>query len=230
MMLGKSTAGFVWKYFSPQQVVGGVSAELEFQQRGYRLFYGTGVLTGTGDYYETMRTVNSITLPVMWQPHLYMINRRVRFFVGLGVTFSYNTGLGEKLTSTHYKWNNETKTHTPESTTISQTMQTARDVRWGYGWIGGAGLSLLVNRWEMFAEGRYYYGMGDILRTSSKFMFHDDTLYRNGKVLRSELDNIYISVGVTFRLGKGGLLAPPLRKHRPAPDDDDSFTNIRATM
>jgi hypothetical protein len=218
---GKSTAGLVWKYFSPQQVVGGVSAELEFQQRAYNLLNGDGAITGTDDYYGTMRTVNSITLPILWQPHLYMINRRVRFFLSAGVTFSYNTGLGDKLTTTQYKWDGETQTHTPENTTVPYIMQTARDVRWAYGWLGGAGLSVLVNRLEIFAEGRYYYGMSDILRNSTKYLFQEQ------KVLRSELDNIYITVGVTFRLGEGGILAPPLRKRRPAPAGDDSFTNIR---
>ena len=228
LMWGKTTAGLVWKYFSPQQVVGGFSAELEFQQRAFNLLRGKGVITGDEDYDGTMRTVNSITMPIMWQPHLYMINRSVRFFVSAGVTFSYNTGLGDKLTTTVYKWDGQAKTHTPENTTVPYNMQTARDVRWAYGWLGGVGLSVLVRRWEIFAEGRYYYGMSDILRNSTKYLFHDPGLYPSqGKVLRSELDNIYISVGVTFRLGEGGILAPPLRKPRPAPAGDDSFTNIR---
>ncbi len=218
---GKTTAGLVWKYFSPQQVVGGVSAELEFQQRAYNLLEGTAAITGEGSYDGTMRTVSSITMPIMWQPHLYMINRRVRFFVSAGVTFSYNLGTGDKLTTTHYRWDDETQTHTPESTTTDYHMQTARDVRWNYGWLGGVGLSVLTGRWEIFAEGRYYYGMSDIVRNSTKYLFHET------KTLRSELDNIYISVGVTMRLGKGGILAPPLSKRRRAAAQGDNFTNIR---
>lgn len=221
LMWNKTTAGLVWKYFSPQQVVGGVSAEIEFQQRGYSIYKGTGAVTGEGDYNGRMRTVSSITVPLMWQPHLYMINRRVRFFVSAGVTFSYNLGLGDKLTTTKYDWNSNTMTHTPTSTTEPYEMQTARDVRWNYGWLGGVGLSVLAGRWEIFAEGRYYYGMADLLRTKTKYLFNEENS------IRSELDNIYISIGVTMRLGKGGILAPPLRKPRPAPVGDDNFTNIK---
>ncbi len=224
LMWGKSTAGLVWKYFSPQQVVGGVSAEIEFQQRAYNLLEGTGAITGEGSYDGLMRTVSSITVPIVWQPHLYMINRRVRLFVSAGVSFSYNLGLGDKLTTTRYVWNADTQTHTPTSTTVPYDMQTARDVRWNYGWLGGVGLSVLVRRVEIYAEGRYYYGMGDIVRNSTKYLFHEQ------KILRSELDNIYISVGVTFRLGSGDILAPPLSKRRRAAAGDDNFTNIRTNM
>ncbi len=221
LIWNRYTGGLVWKYFSPQQVVGGVSAELEFQQRGYNLLDGDGAITGEGDYEGRMRTVSSITMPLIWQPHLYMINRRVRFFLSAGVTVSYNMGIGDKLTTTRYNWNAETATHTPTSTTVPYKMQTARDVRWAYGWLGGAGLSVLVNRWEIFAEGRYYYGMSDILRTKTKYLFNEE-----GSI-RSELDNIYITLGVTFRLGKGGILAPPLRKRQAAPVGDDNFRNIK---
>ncbi len=230
---GKTTAGLVWKYFSPQQVVGGVSAELEFQQRGYTMYdarvmfddarfqNGNQIISDTTSYRVNTRTVSSVTVPLIWQPHLYMINRRVRFFVSAGVTFSYNLGTGDKLTTTHYRWDDETQTHTPESTTTDYHMQTARDVRWNYGWLGGVGLSVLTGRWEIFAEGRYYYGMSDIVRNSTKYLFHET------KTLRSELDNIYISVGVTMRLGKGGILSPPLSKRRRAAAQGDNFTNIR---
>lgn len=69
MILGKPTAGLVWKYFSAQQVVGGFSVELEYQARGYRLFDGD-VISGETSYTTFTRTVNSITMPMVWHPHL----------------------------------------------------------------------------------------------------------------------------------------------------------------
>ena len=227
MTWNKYTGGLVWKYFSPQQIVGGVSAEVEFQQRGYRTFDGGDpraiavVISDTTSYRAKTRTVSSVTVPLIWQPHLYMMNRKVRFFLSAGITVSYNTGMGDELTITDYKWNAADRTQTVTPVTAPYKMQTARDVRWAYGWLGGVGLSVLVNRWEIFAEGRYYYGMSDILRTKTKYLFNEEYS------IRSELDNIYISLGVTFRLGKGGILAPPLRKRQATPVGDDNFRNIK---
>ena len=220
LMWNKYTAGVVWKYFSPQQIVGGVSAELEFQMRGYSMFFGSGEISNETSYTSRTRTVSSITLPLIWQPHLYMINRRVRFFLSAGVTFTYNLGIGDKLILADYGFDADgNRTITRESSNYK--MQTARDVRWNYGWLGGAGFSVLVNRWEIFAEGRYYYGMSDILRTKTKYLFNEE-----GSI-RSELDNIYITMGVTFRLGKRGILAPPLRKRRAIPLNEANFRDIR---
>jgi hypothetical protein len=78
-----------------------------------------------------------------------------------------------------------------------------------------------VNRLEIFAEGRYYYGMSDILRTKTRYVFNEE------ESIRSELDNLYITMGVTFRLGKGGILAPPLSKRRRAQAASDDFTTIK---
>lgn len=229
MMWNKYSAGLVWKYFSPQQVVGGVSAELEFQQRGYSVYDGGNpgyisvIVSDSTSYRTKTRTVSSITLPLIWQPHLYLMNRRVRFFLSAGITFSYNLGIGDKWTVTDYGFDSGGN-RTITSATASYTMQTARDVKWNYGWLGGAGFSVFIDRFEIFAEGRYYYGMSDIMRNDTKYLFNEE------RALRSELDNIYISVGVTFRLGKDGILAPPLRRREAVPAGDSDFRNIKLNM
>jgi hypothetical protein len=163
-----------------------------------------------------------------------MFKRKVRFFLSGGITFSYNTGIGDKYTITDYVAGKERVEISPgtfedrwtqTSTTITEPyrMQTARDVRWHCGWLGGAGFSVLVDRFEIFAEGRYYYGMSDIMRNDTKYLFNEE------RTLRSELDNIFISVGVTFRLGKGGILAPPLR-WKAAPTGSGGFDKIKLNM
>jgi hypothetical protein len=78
----------------------------------------------------------------------------------------------------------------------------------------------LSGRWEFFAEGRYYYGMSDILRTKTKYQFNEE------EMIRSELDNIFITVGVAFRLGKGDILAPPARRKARTAANDNDFRNI----
>lgn len=221
---GKYTGGVMWKYYSDQQVIGGVSVELEYQMRGYNLLDGVGEISDQTKYTAQTRTVNSITMPLIWQPHLYIINRRVRLFLNAGVTLSYNLGLGDTFTNSDYGFDtdgNRTVTHE----TVPYTMQTARDVRWNYGWLGGFGIGVLIDRWEVFAEGRYYYGMSDILRYRTKYQFHG----ANGP-LRSELDNIYITMGVFFRLGKSGITEPPLRRRRPEPVVGDDFRTIKLDL
>lgn len=240
MLWNKPTFGVVWKYFSSQQVVGGFSAELEYQARGYRI-YDQGVLSSppvisdTTTYRAKTRTVSSITMPLIWQPHLYMMNRKVRVFVSAGITLSYNLGMGDTWTATDYKATKERVEVAPgvfeqrwvqtvTSETMPYEMQTARDVRWNYGWLGGLGFGVLLGRWEVFAEGRYYYGMSDILRTRTKYQFNEE------RSIRSELDNIYITMGVTFRLGKGGITEPPLRRRRAIPASENDFRNIKLTF
>ncbi len=213
---GKSTFGIMWKYYGPQQVLGGVGAELEFQQRGYSFVYD-GIRGKDTDFRVETRRVNSITLPIIWQPHLYFAKRRVRVFINAGLTLSYNLDGGGN-TFTEEVWEDGAMV---SSVTTPYVMQTARDNRWNYGWLGGFGVGVLVGRMEIFAEGRYYYGMADILRTKTKYIFNE-----MGSI-RSELDNVYITVGVYFRLGKGGIKAPPLRRRPPPPPSESDFRNIK---
>ncbi len=219
MVWGRYTGGVMWKYYSAQPVVGGVGAELEYQMRGYRIV-SEGFRSDTTSYTLRTRTVSSVTLPLIWQPHLYFANRKVRFFASLGFTVSYNTGIGDQLTTFTHTYNEATGTVATSQTTEPYKMQISRDNRWNYGFLGGAGLGILTGRAEFFAEARYYYGMGDILRTKTKYRFNEENS------IRSELDNLYITFGVYFRLGKGGIKAPPLRRRAPSTSEND-FRNIK---
>jgi hypothetical protein len=236
------TGGLMWRYYSSKQVVGGLQVELEYQMRGYSAYYhisdfgtenigATAIVSDTTSYRIKTRTVSSVTLPLIWQPHVYFADRHIRLFVSAGVTFSYNLGLGDSQSYTDYK---ATRIEDPsaergyrfeQTVTVGETtpykMNRVRDIRWNYGWLGGIGVGVLFDRWEIFAEGRYYYGMGDIMRTYSK-----NQLNNPESVIRSELDNIYITVGVFFRLGKGGILSPR-GWQRPAPVSNDDFKNIK---
>ena len=42
------------------------------------------------DYLYYSRHVNSIVLPVVWQPHVYMFRNRMRVYLEAAATFSYN--------------------------------------------------------------------------------------------------------------------------------------------
>jgi hypothetical protein len=218
MTWGKYTGGVMWKYYSPQQVVGGVSAELEYQTRGYRIF--EGVVSDTTDYKSKTRIVNSISMPLIWQPHLYLANRHIRVFVNAGIVFTCNLGIGDTFNISEYR----AGLGMVSSETAPYKMITARDNRWNYGLCGGFGFGVLFGRWEVFAEGRYYFGMSDILRNSTKYQFNEE-----GSI-RSELDNLFINVGVFFRLGKGGITEAPLRRNKDRVPDTNSFSNIKLNL
>ena len=215
----KYTGGVMWKYYTDQQVVGGVSAELEFQTRGYSIV--EGFQSETTDYDVITRTVSSITMPLIWQPHLYLARQRIRLFINAGVTFSYNLGLGDTYTLTEYKYDPVSEIQTSTTSTVPYKMGVSKDVRWNYGICGGFGFGVLFGRFEVFAEARYYFGMSDILRNMTTYTFNEQY------TIRSELDNLFITVGVFFRLGKGGITERPLGRRKAPPPRDDDFRNIR---
>jgi hypothetical protein len=220
MTWNKYTGGVMWKYYTPQQVVGGVAAELEYQTRGYRSFEQGVIISDTTSYSFTTRVVNSISMPLIWQPHIYLANRHLRVFINAGVVFSYNLGLGDTFTTSHYDADSGTTT----SQTVPYKMITARDNRWNYGICGGFGFGVLFGRCEVFAEGRYYFGMSDIMRNQAKYIFNEE------KLMRSELDNLFINVGVFFRLGKGDITELPLRRVKDRVPDNNSFRNIKPNL
>jgi len=229
LVMGKYTGGVSWRYFSPLRILGGVGVDLEFQQRGYLHLNGASHNIGpTDNYISTERSVGSVTLPLVWYPHFYLARRHLRVYAVAGVSVSYNTDIGGSVTTTNYVYDADTKTQTSTSVTVDYRMNTARDVRWGYGWLGGAGFEVMAGRWSLAAEGRYYYGMSDVLRNKVKYPFHEGS-YGSQLPLRSELNNIFVTVGVYYRLGKGGILAPTRRAARPT-SRGDNFRNIKPNL
>jgi len=228
LVMGRYTGGVSWRYFSALPAIGGIGADLEYQMRGYRHFRpdrNNDPIADTTSYTVRERTVSTLTLPLVWQPHFYLLNRHLRLSIVAGVSLSYNTGIGDTFTTTRYEYDPTAKTQTVTSTTEDYHMMAARDVRWNYGWLGGASVGVLAGRWEVAVEGRYYYSMSDLLRNRSKYQFHDDV--ERWRPIRSELDNIFITVGIYYRLGKGGILAAPTRRRGAQQPRGGSFSNIK---
>ncbi len=191
---GKLNGGFFWVYYGggkdssylADEYTGGVCVEVEFLQRGFQY----AALDRNTKTYTYGRALNSIMVPVMWQPHALVMEDRLRIFLNAGVTLSYNLDWGSKefylLTETgevvdeyDYEW-------------IS-----VRDNRWGYGLVVGLGAGLRVSEhWEIMAEGRYYFGYSDIVKRK--------TIYLGTQFLRSPLDNINLSLGVAYSWGHSG--------------------------
>lgn len=194
---GLYNGGISWKYYSPERYVGGVEADLLFMQQGFRNYELTDVPQGSNEkaeresYYQ--RTINSIMLPIYWQTHGYMFMRRLRVFLNLGVTLTYNYS-SEEETYNYF---------TEEKTKGKYDMKLTRDNPFTYGLGGGVGLGWSFGRLELLFEGRYYFGYGDIYRNRNRYELNP---------LRSPLDNIQFSLGAYWRLGKKGILSPPTPK------------------
>ena len=177
---GMYSGGVSYKYYGGMKYVGGIESDLLFLQQGYT--------EETPDYAvnDTTRTfnrkINSLVLPILWQPHVNLFNDHMRVFVNIGVVFSYN------INSTY-------EIESEQNGFISSgeyRMLLARDNRWGYGLGGGAGINVVAGRFDIGVEGRYYYGFSDVLKNTIKYETNP---------LRSALDNITISMSLYYRFG-----------------------------
>ncbi len=181
---GLYSGGLSYKFYTDSKFVGGIQADLQYMGRGYMYDQFRDADTS---YH---RTVNSLELPFMWQPHFYILRRHARVYLNLGVYMSYH------LNSEYYwKSKREGIYHRDE-----YEMKNTRDNRWGYGLCGGGGISVFIRRFEVAFEARYYYGYSDILKNKTKYQ---------GNPLRSPLDNINLSMAVYYRLSKEGIRSAP---------------------
>ena len=181
---GLPSGGVSYKFYSNVKYVGAIQVDLQYLGRGYMYdeYFGSDL-----SYH---RTIGSIDMPFMWQPHIYMFRRNARVFVNLGVNLTYNIG------SKDY-WESKENGPLPKE---KYPFVLTRDNRWGYGLVGGAGLSFFIKRFEVAIEGRYYFGYSDILKNRTKYETNP---------LRSPLDNVNISIGFYYRLNKEGIRSAP---------------------
>ena len=95
--------------------------------------------------------------------------------------------------------------------------KTPRDNRWGYGLAGGGGIAVLIRQFELNFRVRYYFGYSDIVRARTKNADNTQDGPENpfwASPLRSPLDNLNISVGVSYRFNKAGFDAWNVRRPR----------------
>ncbi len=204
---GTYSGGVTWRYYGKQRIVGGFGIDLEFVQQGFSFATNASLVEDKNDktallYYT--RKINTLMLPIVWQPHVYMFKHRLRLYMEAAATFSYN------LSST---WEQEDwvdpKTQGEKKTTGgTYDFKLARDNRWGYGLAGGAGLSLLIKQFELNFRARYYFGYSDIVRNRNKYANNAEDGPENpfySTPMRSPLDNLTISIGLSYRFNKEGF-------------------------
>lgn len=202
---GCYTGGVTWRFYGPQRFVGGFGIDLEYLQRGFSFATNASMAMTPADYKWYTRRVNSLMLPIVWQPHAYLFKNRMRVYVEAAVFFSYN------ISSSYI--NEEASSGSSEK---EYQFKLARDNRWGYGLAGGGGISVLVKRMEINLRVRYYFGYSDILRNRNKYANNatdgGENPFRDTP-LRSPLDNLTFSIGISYRFNKKGFTE---WEHRPA--------------
>ena len=191
-MWGMYSGGLSWRYYGTQRFVGGFGVDLEFLQQGFSFAPNASLVEEKKDYLYYSRHVNSIVLPVVWQPHVYMFRNRMRVYLEAAATFSYN------FSSTYE--NEQARANGASDWKGTYDFKLPRDNRWGYGLAGGGGIAFLIRRFELNFRVRYYFGYSDIVRNRNKYSDNVGDGSENpfwATPLRSPLDNLTISVGST---------------------------------
>lgn len=196
---GLATGGVSWKFYSPEKVLGGVEVDLLYIQQGFRY----NIASDQVDDAHYQRKVNSVMLPLFWQPHVYLARQRLRIFVNAGVTFSYN------IDQTYeYVYADSQGGRHSESGSYKMYMTT--DNHWAYGLCAGGGFGWAIGKWEVVAEFRYYIGYSDLMKNVNRNPDVDPhEMGRSYKLLRSPLDKMEVNFGFYYRLGKGGIRSKP---------------------
>lgn len=192
---GVYSGGLSWRYYSPPRYVGGIGVDLEFIQRGFSYSPDAYRYEDKADYHYYSRLYNTVSMPVVWQPHVYMFKNRLRIYLEAMFNLELN------LSATYKNELTETEGTYP--------LINYRDNRFGYGLAGGGGLDLLLGRFEVGVRVRYYFGLSDIMRNRNKY--YDNGLDDYGEnpfsltPLRSPVDNLMLSFKIGFRFNKGGF-------------------------
>ncbi len=196
---GMYTAGLSWRYYGTQKFAGGFGIDVEWLQSGFSFDPYGSIREEDEKWQWYTREVNTIQVPIIWQPHFY-IKKRVRVYLEAAATFSYRfkSSYENEIARDNGKddWQGE------------YVFKTARDNRWGYGLAGGGGFAVLIRQFEVGARVRYYFGLGDLMRNRNKYADNKNDGSENPfwyTPLRSPLDNLTISFTVAYRFNKDGF-------------------------
>jgi hypothetical protein len=203
-MWGCETFGVAWRYYSEKpRFVGAVGIDLEYLERGFNMGWTySSRWEGEGEDMKEIRTyrfynrkVNTLMLPLVWQPHFYLAKNRVRIFIEAALVLSYNL-------SSSYSYEND------ERPGGKYEWKVPRDNRFGYGLSGGAGFALLFGQVEVGFKAKYNFGYSDILKNRNKYYSNSTDGYENPfyySPLRSPIDNLNFMLTVGWRFNKRGF-------------------------
>ena len=204
---GTYQAGVSWRYYSLPRFIACIGVDVELIQRGFSFAPYPYLYEDKKDYKYYTRTLNSIMVPIVWQPHFYLFKNHLRIYLEAAPTFSFNfcsKFRNEELRNPYATL--------PEPIEGKYEFRSERDNRFSYGLRGGAGFDLIFGQLEIGVRAMYDFGYSDILRNRNKY--YDNALDWQNKPgenpfyltpLRSPLDNLTVSLKIGFRIGKEGF-------------------------
>lgn len=206
---GTYQAGFSWRYYSMPRFIACFGIDVELLQRGFSFAPYPNKYETKKEYRYYTRKLNSIMIPIVWQPHFYLFKKHLRIYLEAAPTFSFN------FASTFY--NDEKHAINIDGTVDAPIsgkyeFRRERDNRFSYGLRGGAGFDLIFGQVEIGVRAMYDFGYSDILKNRTKYYSNNlDSITKPGEnpfyytPLRSPLDNLTISMKIGFRIGKAGF-------------------------
>ncbi|MBR4046426.1 MAG: PorT family protein [Alistipes sp.] len=202
---GRGNFGLSWRFYSPKpRFVGAVGVDLEYMQKGFMYGYDyesewlrqeNGELKEIRHYKFYTRNVNSLVMPLVWQPHIYAARNHLRIFMEAAVVFSYNISSSYSYEKNRYPAGN-------------YEWKVPRDNRFGYGLSGGLGFALLFGQVEVGFKAKYDFGYSDILKNRNRYYSNDTDGRENPfwyQPLRSPLDNLTFSMTLGWRFNARGF-------------------------
>ena len=206
MLWGTYQAGFSWRYYSLPRFIACIGIDVELMQRGFSFAPYPYLYENKKDYKYYTRTLNSIMVPIVWQPHFYLFKNHLRIYLEAAPTFSFNFG-SKFHNDERYSINIDGSVDAPISGKYE--FRPERDNRFSYGLRGGLGFDLIFGQLEFGVRAMYDFGYSDILRNRNKYYGNNlDCITKPGEnpfyytPLRSPLDNLTISIKLGFRVGK----------------------------
>ena len=206
---GTGTAGVSWRYYSLPRFVGCVGVDLEWMQRGFSYAPYASIYEDKSQYKYYTRRVNTIFMPIVWQPHFYLFKNHLRVYLEAAVTFMYNFA-STFQNREPYTFNG---TMAPDNIISGKyDMRLERDNRFGFGLAGGGGIDFIFGQLEVGARVRYDFGYSDLMRNRNKYYNNDlDQQNKPGEnpfwytPLRSPVDNLNICLRIGWRFNKEGF-------------------------
>ncbi len=201
---GSYSGGLSWRYYSAPRFVGCIGVDVEWMQRGFSYAPYASQYEDKKQYKYYTRNLNSIMVPIVWQPHVYMFKNHMRVYMEAALTFSYNFS----------------STYDNEETGVGgkYEFRSVRDNRFNYGLAGGAGIDILVKQFEIGIRARYYFGYSDLMKNRNKFYDNQNDNQNANPFyytpLRSPLDNLAISIKIGYRFNKEGFKEWTMKRQR----------------
>ena len=212
---GTYQAGVSWRYYSPQRFIACFGIDVDLLQRGFSYAPYPHFYESKKEYKYYTRKLNSIVVPIVWQPHFYLFKKHLRIYLEAAPTFSFN------FSSKFYNEEDNIYAFTSDDTPAQPypaikegkyEFRRERDNRFMYGLRGGAGFDLIFGQLEVGVRAMYDFGYSDILRNRTKYYSNNlDGVEKPGEnpfmltPLRSPLDNLTMSVKIGWRIGKAGF-------------------------